>query len=101
MNVLTEMVDRLKKEVGMTRCLKAQEDKQRSWLGLAAVDNGNKPTEKAAEKKESTGQKWGTACLLLLHLPQSSFCRPTIPRLCVPGKPKHKRERVLFLLCTG
>jgi autophagy-related protein 16 len=71
MNVLTErVVDRLKKEVDMTRSLKAQEDKRRSWFGLAAVDNSNKPTEKIAEKKESTGRKWGTVSVVVPSSPK-------------------------------
>jgi autophagy-related protein 16 len=56
MNVLTEMVDALKKEVDMLRSYKVQEDKRRSWFGKAAipVDAEEEKKEKAPKEKSNT-----------------------------------------------
>lgn len=62
MNVLTEMVDGLKKEVDMLRSYKVQEDKRRSWFGKAATptkDSKNEGKEKA-KKGEPDGRRWGS-----------------------------------------
>jgi autophagy-related protein 16 len=70
MNVLTEMVDRLKKEVDMLRALKVQEDKRTSWFGQAAVQKlvGSSP-EKNEEDGDSSGRKWGSANVILPSKP--------------------------------
>jgi autophagy-related protein 16 len=58
MNVLTEMVDALKKEVDMLRSYKVQEDKRRTWFGKAAVptapDADEEKKEKAQKEKSNT-----------------------------------------------
>ena len=56
MNVLTEMVDALKKEVDMLRSYKVQEDKRRTWFGKAAVpvDDEEEKKEKAQKEKSNT-----------------------------------------------
>jgi autophagy-related protein 16 len=70
MNVLTEMVDRLKKEVDMLRALKVQEDKRTSWFGQAAIQKvvGSSP-EKKEEIGDISGRKWGGADVTLPSRP--------------------------------
>jgi autophagy-related protein 16 len=70
MNVLTEMVDRLKKEVDMLRALKVQEDKRTSWFGKAAIQKvvGSSP-EKIEEVGDTSGRKWGSVDVILPSKP--------------------------------
>ena len=64
MNILTEMVERLKREVDMLRSLKEQEEKRKSWFGQAAVkiDHAEASKESCAE---GDGRKWGSLAVVL------------------------------------
>jgi autophagy-related protein 16 len=59
MNALTEMVEKLKKEVDMLRSLKVQEDKRRKWFGRAAV-GGDSETGSPEVKKGHSARRFGS-----------------------------------------
>lgn len=67
--VLTDMVERLKNEVQMLRSLKEQDDKRKSWFGLAAVTKENK-TEQKTEEKNDTSRKFGTISVVVPSSPK-------------------------------
>jgi autophagy-related protein 16 len=84
MNVLTEMVERLKKEVDMLRNLKDQEEKRKSWFGLASVSGKDKGSpEKKIEKGEDKGRKWSTPSVVLPSAPKQIIPAHNAEASCV------------------
>ena len=68
---LTEMVDRLKREVDMLQSLKVQEQKRKTWFGKAAVpDASASPVAKNDADKEVTGRKWGSTAVVAPTTPK-------------------------------
>ena len=65
-NILNEMVDKLKREVEMLRTLKLQDEQRRKWFGKAAVgDETNKETP-----KDKSSRKFGSQGVVLPSSPR-------------------------------
>jgi autophagy-related protein 16 len=64
LNILNEMVDKLKKEVDMLRSLKVQEEKRRSWFGKASV-NADHEVNKHEKSPQASHQRWGSMGVIL------------------------------------
>ena len=78
MNVLTEMVDRLKKEVDMLRTLKEQDEKRKSWFGLAASGKEKKP-----EVTQSSTRKFGNISVVAPSSPKFIVSAHTSQASCL------------------
>ena len=83
MNELTEMVDRLKREVDMLRGLKDQEEKRKSWFGLAAIGSSSKPPDNGSSEKESPGRKWGAASIVVPTAPKQILAAHNAEASCL------------------
>ena len=60
MNELTEMVEKLKKEVDMLRELKVQEDKRKGWFGTAKGRSGKSDEDSGGNQDDEAGRKFGS-----------------------------------------
>lgn len=85
MNVLTEMVDSLKKEVDMLRSYKVQEDKRRSWFGKTAfpVDADDKEKKEKAQQEKSDSRRWGNFGVIPPSAPKHIIAAHTMDCTCV------------------
>jgi autophagy-related protein 16 len=87
MNVLTEMVDSLKREVDMLRSYKVQEEKRRTWFGKAAVPLDGKEEKKEkvekVEKGMSDARQWGSFGVIPPSAPKYTIAAHAMDGTCV------------------
>jgi autophagy-related protein 16 len=72
LNILNEMVDKLKKEVDMLRSLKKQEEKRRSWFGKASV-NADHEKNHEQKKTHAVHRKWGAIGVIVPSEPRHTI----------------------------